>query len=78
MRIDERTANEFYGSNAQKDAIRAVEPAVVAPHAERIHAGMEQVYREGKVLTRDVGGKSGTKAFADAVLEAMDSPAAAS
>jgi isocitrate dehydrogenase (NAD+) len=32
------------------------------------------VYREGKTLTKDVGGSSGTKAFADAVLEAMEAP----
>jgi len=40
--------------------------------AERVQAGVEQVYREGKVLTRDVGGQSGTQAFADAVLAAME------
>ncbi|HMG03630.1 MAG TPA: isocitrate/isopropylmalate dehydrogenase family protein [Edaphobacter sp.] len=43
--------------------------------AERVQTAIEQVYREGKTLTRDVGGQSGTKAFADAVLEAMASPA---
>jgi len=45
--------------------------------AERVQNAIEQVYREGKVLTRDVGGTAGTKAFADAVLAAMDSPVAA-
>lgn len=45
--------------------------------AERVQGAIEQVYREGKTLTRDVGGQSGTKAFADAVLEAMASPAPA-
>ncbi|HEY8997132.1 MAG TPA: isocitrate/isopropylmalate dehydrogenase family protein [Edaphobacter sp.] len=45
--------------------------------AERVQSGIEQVYREGKTLTRDVGGQSGTKAFADAVLAAMESPVAA-
>jgi isocitrate dehydrogenase (NAD+) len=45
--------------------------------AERIQKAIEQVYREGKTLTRDVGGTSGTKAFANAVLEAMASPVAA-
>ncbi len=45
--------------------------------AERVQAGLEQVYREGKVLTKDVGGTSGTKAFADAVLKAMETPVAA-
>jgi len=45
--------------------------------AERVQTAVEQVYREGRTLTRDVGGNAGTKAFADAVLEAMDSPVAA-
>jgi isocitrate dehydrogenase (NAD+) len=45
--------------------------------AERVQSAIEQVYREGKVLTRDVGGTAGTNTFADAVLEAMDSPVAA-
>jgi isocitrate dehydrogenase (NAD+) len=45
--------------------------------AERVQAAIEQVYREGKVLTRDVGGTAGTNAFADAVLQAMESPEAA-
>jgi isocitrate dehydrogenase (NAD+) len=44
--------------------------------AERIQNAIEQVYREGKTLTRDVGGQAGTKAFADAVLGAMASPVA--
>jgi isocitrate dehydrogenase (NAD+) len=42
--------------------------------AERVQAGLEQVYHEGKTLTRDVGGTSGTKAFAEAVLQAMEAP----
>src|ERR1700723_285376 len=45
--------------------------------AERVQAGLEQVYREGKTLTKDVGGTSGTKAFADAVVAAMEAPGAA-
>ena len=36
--------------------------------AERVQAGLEQVYREGKTLTKDVGGTSGTRAFAEAVI----------
>jgi isocitrate dehydrogenase (NAD+) len=43
--------------------------------AERVQSALEQVYREGKTLTRDVGGNSGTKAFAEAVLRAMEEPA---
>src|SRR5580658_326867 len=45
--------------------------------AERVQAGMEQVYREGKTLTKDVGGTSGTRAFADAIIQAMEAPVAA-
>src|ERR1700729_1786036 len=45
--------------------------------AERIQTGLERVYREGKTLTKDVGGTSGTKAFADAVMAAMEAPVAA-
>jgi isocitrate dehydrogenase (NAD+) len=44
--------------------------------AERIQTGLEQVYREGKTLTKDVGGKAGTSEFADAVVKAMESPVA--
>jgi isocitrate dehydrogenase (NAD+) len=44
--------------------------------AKRVQAGMEQVYREGKTLTKDVGGMSGTRAFADAVMQAMEIPVA--
>ncbi|WP_348268263.1 isocitrate/isopropylmalate dehydrogenase family protein [Edaphobacter paludis] len=44
--------------------------------ANRVQTGLEQVYREGKTLTKDVGGTSGTKAFADAVLAAMEMPQA--
>jgi isocitrate dehydrogenase (NAD+) len=44
--------------------------------AELVQTGLEQVYRDGKTLTKDVGGNSGTKAFAQAVLQAMESPVA--
>ena len=39
--------------------------------AERVQTALEKVYAEGKVLTRDVGGTSGTTAFGDAVIGAM-------
>jgi isocitrate dehydrogenase (NAD+) len=45
--------------------------------AERVQNGLEQVYRDGTTLTRDVGGTSGTKDFAEAVLKAMEMPVAA-
>jgi isocitrate dehydrogenase (NAD+) len=37
----------------------------------RVQAALEKVYGEKKALTRDVGGKSGTTAFADAVIAAF-------
>lgn len=39
--------------------------------AEAIQAAIEKVYAAKKSLTRDVGGTSGTRAFADAVLAAI-------
>ena len=44
--------------------------------AERVQAGLEQVYREGKTLTKDVGGSAGTRQFAEAILQAMETPVA--
>src|ERR1700735_2600096 len=42
--------------------------------ADTVQAALEQVYREGKTLTKDVGGTSGTKEFAEAVVQAMETP----
>jgi isocitrate dehydrogenase (NAD+) len=42
--------------------------------AENIQTALEQVFRLGKSLTRDVGGSSGTQGFKDAILEAMSTP----
>ncbi|QHN02519.1 NAD-dependent isocitrate dehydrogenase [Granulicella sp. WH15] len=39
--------------------------------AEKVQTALETVYAEGKTLTKDVGGNSGTKAFADAVIAAI-------
>jgi isocitrate dehydrogenase (NAD+) len=44
------------------------EPAV----AGRIQVALEQVYREGKSLTRDVGGHCGSQAFTDAMVRALE------
>ena len=40
--------------------------------AALVQKALEQVYAEGKTLTRDVGGTSGTKAFAEAVIAAVN------
>jgi isocitrate dehydrogenase (NAD+) len=45
-----------------------------AEAADRVQAATEQVYRERKTLTRDVGGTVGTRAFADAVIAAIEVP----
>ncbi|MDE1162623.1 MAG: isocitrate/isopropylmalate dehydrogenase family protein [Acidobacteriaceae bacterium] len=37
----------------------------------QVQAAIEKVYAEGKTLTRDVGGNSGTKAFGEAVIAAL-------
>jgi isocitrate dehydrogenase (NAD+) len=39
--------------------------------ANKVQSALEKVYAEGKTLTRDVGGSSGTKAFTAAVLAAL-------
>jgi len=41
--------------------------------ADKIQTALEKVYGEKKTLTRDVGGSAGTKAFADAVVAAIQS-----
>ena len=44
------------------------------PAANRLQSALEKVYTEGKSLTRDVGGSTGTKAFAQAVIAALEAP----
>ena len=41
--------------------------------AKLVQGALEHVYAEGKFLTRDIGGTSGTKAFSEAVIAAMGS-----
>jgi isocitrate dehydrogenase (NAD+) len=42
-----------------------------AETAHKVQAAIEKVYAEGTTLTGDVGGKAGTKAFAEAVIAAL-------
>ena len=45
--------------------------------ADKVYAGLCEVYRHKKdKLTRDVGGTAGTSEFADAVIQAMETPVA--
>jgi isocitrate dehydrogenase (NAD+) len=46
--------------------------------ARRIQAALEAVYRQGKHLTRDLGGKAGTNEFTDAVIAALQTDVARS
>ncbi len=39
--------------------------------ANKVQSALEKVYAEGKSLTRDVGGSTGTKAFSQAVIAAL-------
>jgi isocitrate dehydrogenase (NAD+) len=39
--------------------------------ADRVQKALEKVYTEKKSLTRDVGGTAGTKAFTEAILQAL-------
>ena len=41
--------------------------------ANKVKYAVHSVYREGKHITRDMGGKASTSEFADAVIEAMES-----
>ena len=40
--------------------------------ADKVQAALEKTYSAKKTLTRDVGGKAGTRAFADAVIANME------
>lgn len=42
-----------------------------ADSAQKIEAALHRVYREGKSLTRDVGGNAGTREFTEAVIRAL-------
>ena len=46
--------------------------------ADRLHAALERTYKEKLHLTRDVGGKSGTREFTDEVIKNLGSVAALS
>ena len=43
--------------------------------ANKVKYAVHAVYREGKHITRDMGGTASTGEFADAVIEAMEKPA---
>jgi isocitrate dehydrogenase (NAD+) len=44
--------------------------------AEKVRVALENVYRHRDKLTKDIGGKAGTSEFADAVIEAIETPEA--
>ena len=43
--------------------------------AERVEAALQRVYRDGRVLTRDVGGNATTAQFTESVIRAVEKPA---
>jgi len=42
--------------------------------AAKVSRALDHVYSDPSKLTRDVGGKAGTSEFADAIIQAMESP----
>jgi isocitrate/isopropylmalate dehydrogenase len=51
-------------------AVMMLEHMELGPEAKRLEAAVARVYRDGQTLTADQGGKSSTKEFGHAVLEA--------
>jgi isocitrate dehydrogenase (NAD+) len=43
-----------------------------AAAADRVQTALEKTYAAKQSLTRDVGGMAGTRAFADAVIQALE------
>lgn len=43
--------------------------------ADRLRYGIYTVYREGRHVTRDLGGAASTNELTDAIIAAMDDPA---
>ena len=52
-------------------AIMMLDHVGESPAARKIESALDCVYREGKSLTKDVGGNSTTKQFADAVIATL-------
>jgi len=52
-------------------AIMMLDHVGESPAARKIESALDRVYREGKSLTKDVGGNSTTKQFADAVIATL-------
>ncbi|MFZ0880648.1 MAG: isocitrate/isopropylmalate family dehydrogenase, partial [Candidatus Acidiferrales bacterium] len=45
--------------------------------ASRVEKALHKVYRQGRVLTADVGGNATTAQFTEAVVQAIETPAPA-
>jgi isocitrate/isopropylmalate dehydrogenase len=54
-------------------AAMMLEHMTLTSEAQRLEAAVARVYRDGKTLTADQGGKASTTGFASAVLEAYRS-----
>jgi len=71
------TAPDIAGKGLANPTALLMSSALMLDHlgehktAERIQNALENVYRQGKHTTRDVGGKAGTEEFADAVITAL-------
>src|SRR5438094_6224771 len=71
------TAPDIAGKGLANPTALLMSAALMLDHlgeqkaSERIQNALENVYRQGKHTTRDVGGKVGTEEFADAVIAAL-------
>ncbi len=72
------TAPDFAGKGFANPTALLMSSILMLDHlgertaAERIQNALENVYRQAKHTTRDVGGKAGTEEFADAMIAALE------
>ncbi|MBI4462003.1 MAG: isocitrate dehydrogenase (NAD(+)) [Acidobacteria bacterium] len=76
------TAPDIAGKNLANPTALTLSAALMLEHlgeveaATRIRGGLADVYQQGKTLTRDLGGTATTTEFGDAVIQALETPAA--
>jgi len=72
------TAPKYAGKNVANPMAMILSAVLMLQHineheaANKIRTAVENVLREGKILTRDLGGEATTSEFADAIVEKME------
>jgi len=78
------SAPKYAGMNKANPTALILSGALMLRHlgyaetGERVEGAVRRVIAEGRTVTSDLGGTAGTREFADAVIEAMGAPVAAS